>query len=697
MGKLTFTKKLPSLCVALLACATLSSALPKATTLVSEMGMAFNIGNTMEVPSNPTAWGNTYPTKKFVDGVKAAGFNTIRIPTAWFTHSNQTTNTINTTWLDSVKVVVDYCIANNMYVIVNSHWDNGWLEDNVFSGTHPDRNNVSTTTDSSAIRQRQSAFWTQIATKFANYDQHLIFASANEPGVNDPRKANDAAYADEGQYTFGADRMKILKAYHQAFIDAVRGTGGNNATRTLIVQAPRTEIKKADLLVADMPTDPAGAGYIMAEFHFYPYQFSLMEKDEDWGKVFYYWGAENDPTATERNSSWCGPSFVDTEFAALKTKFTDKGIPVVIGEFGAVKRLTALKGDALARHLRSRALFYGYVAKQAKANGIIPVLWDTGYEGDMNMTVIRRQTTDETKVGEIVDYEVLNAMRTEYGMAALPGNSIDALVNESNSTTNKSIQVTYDYKQDTTSFGTIRIPTTVKDLSGYTGMTVRAFVSGSAAEVNGVFGFFSMDLAVMTGSAWDWTDTHFKAVTYNAWTDYNFTFTTNSAQTTTADKENSILYFTDIKTANAFVIQAYMKNFVGSVSIDRVLLLKANGTVDTLETFDKKIPETDGGVLTATLVATSQITSALHPVKTAITTKVQLSVESNQIKVAFASSNNGPATLLLTNAEGKTIARQSFAASRGANTVALASTYRGLGFLVLEQGGVRMATPVHIK
>jgi len=136
---------------------------------------------------------------------------------------------------------------------------------------------------------------------------------------------------------------------------------------------------------------------------------------------------------------------------------------------------------------------------------------------------------------------------------------------------------------------------------------------------------------------------------------------------------------------------------VGTVSVDRVLLLKADGTADTLETFDKKIPETDGGILTATLVATSQISSALQPVKLAIATKVQLSIKPNQIQIAFESASQGPATILLTNAQGKIIARQSFVASRGANTVELASSYRGQGFLVLEQNGNRLASPVHMK
>jgi len=681
-------------CSILAAAGIACAALPKSSDLVADMGMGYNIGNTMEVPEDPTLWGNVFPTKRYIDSVKAAGFNTVRIPTAWFTHSNASNNTIDAGWLDSVKTVVDYCIANDMYVILNSHWDNGWLEDNVFTGSHPDRNNVTTTTDSSVVRKRQYDYWKQIATKFQSYDKHLIFAGANEPGVNDPR-AKGTAYGDNGQYTFDDVRMRILRAYYQAFVDAVRETGGNNSTRTLIVQAPRTEIEKTELLSTHLPTDPSGTGYLMAEVHFYPYQFSLMDTDADWGKALYYWGSESDPVDTQRNASSYGPAFVDEEFALMKTKFVNNGIPVVVGELGAIKRLSTLSGDALARHLRSRAAFYGYVAASAKANGLIPVIWDTGAEDDKNMTVIRRQTADVNQVGRIVDYEVLNAMRKAYGLAALTGNSIDALVKESLSTANRSLQVTYDYAQDTNSFGSIRILSTKKDLSAYKGISVRAFVTGKTEEVGGEFGFFSMDLAVMTGSAWTWTDAHFSTISMDAWKDYTFTFTSIAAN---EDKDNQVLYLTDPKTVNAFTLQAYVKNFVGSVTIDQVLLLKTNGTVDTLESFNRKIPETDGGILSATLVPTPAAADALPIVSAALASAaLQFRIAANQVFVQFESAVAGPVTLQLTNAQGQVLSQKRMEAVRGSNRVALQSSTHGPGVLVVQQGKQRFSVPVLLQ
>ena len=258
-------------------------ALPKATEIYPNMGLGWNLGNTMEVPSDPTAWGNIVPTAEIINGVKAAGFTTIRIPCAWDSHASN--GTIDASWLATVKSVVDMAIANDMYVLLNSHWDNGWLEDEVFSGTHLDRNAQSTTTDSSVVRQKQESYWKQIADYFKDYDEHLIFASANEPGVNDP-------WLSSGQLEFDNNRMIILKRLHEACLRAVRASGGNNATRTVIVQMPRTEIDMYQMLANNYPEDPAGKGYTMAEAHFYPYQFSLMTADESWGKTFWYWEDE---------------------------------------------------------------------------------------------------------------------------------------------------------------------------------------------------------------------------------------------------------------------------------------------------------------------------------------------------------------------------------------------------------------------
>ena len=110
---------------------TLFSQLPTATEIAGKMKIGWNIGNSLEVPSGETAWGNPKVDQELIDAVSDAGFNTIRIPCAWDSHADQTTLEIDINWLERVKEVVDYCYANDMYVIINCHWDGGWLENNV--------------------------------------------------------------------------------------------------------------------------------------------------------------------------------------------------------------------------------------------------------------------------------------------------------------------------------------------------------------------------------------------------------------------------------------------------------------------------------------------------------------------------------------------------------------------------------------
>lgn len=344
-----------------------------AVQLATQMKLGWNIGNTLEAVGSETAWGNPKVTKALIDLVKANGFNAIRIPCSWNQYANATTAKINATWLARVKEVVQYCVDNDMYVIVNIHWDGGWLEENC------------TEAKKEANNAKQKAFWEQIATELRGFDEHLLFASANEPHVDD------------------ATKMAVLNSYHQTFIDAVRSTGGRNAFRTLIVQGPATDIQKTNDLMTTMPTDKV-ANRMMAEVHFYPYQFTLMDKDADWGKMFYYWGAGNHSTTdTERNPTWGEEAFIDQVFLSMKTQFVDKGIPVVLGEFGAIKR--DLTGDALALHLKSRADFLKYVVKKAKANGLIPFYWDAGNMGVNTMSLFNR--TNNT----VYDQQALTALQ----------------------------------------------------------------------------------------------------------------------------------------------------------------------------------------------------------------------------------------------------------------------------------------------
>lgn len=271
----------------------------------------------------------------------------------------------------------------------------------MFDGAGYDKNGA-ITVKADSIAALQENYWKQIAMKFAAYDEHLLFASANEPGVNDPWMTGGT---DNGQWGFDDARAKVLKKYHEACLKAVRATGENNATRTVVVQMPRTEIDKYELLANNYPTDPAGNGYTMAEAHYYPYQYSLMTKDDSWGSRFFYFDGMNSTTDTEHNmGSTIGDlgskAHIDAQFNKLQSAFVAKGIPVVIGEMGAIKRLEDIMGDNLRLHLQGRAAWYGYVASAAKSRGIIPYVWDTGDESNGNMTIIHRQDKFAGNVGD---------------------------------------------------------------------------------------------------------------------------------------------------------------------------------------------------------------------------------------------------------------------------------------------------------
>jgi endoglucanase len=273
-----------------------------------------------------------------------------------------------------VKEVVDYCINDSLYVIINIHWDGGWLENNV------------TTSAQEAVNAKQKNYWTQIANYFKDYDEHLLFAGANEPNVTN------------------TTQMAVLLSYHQTFIDAVRATGGNNSSRTLIIQGPSTDIDKTNSLMNTLPTDSI-ANRLMVEVHYYtPWQFCGLTQDESWGKMFYYWGKDfHSTTDATRNATWGEESDLEHLLGLMKTKFVDKGIPVILGEYGAVKRTLTGNSDQ-ALHIASRLHFYNYFVKSAVAKGMIPFNWDTGPYGNNTMGIFDRNT------GAVVDTGQLKAI-----------------------------------------------------------------------------------------------------------------------------------------------------------------------------------------------------------------------------------------------------------------------------------------------
>jgi aryl-phospho-beta-D-glucosidase BglC (GH1 family) len=326
--------------------------------------IGLNIGNTMEAAGakGETGWGNPKISREFVQFTKASGFSAIRLPVSWDQYSDPKTAQINPAWLARVKEVVQYCVDADLYVIVNIHWDGGWLENNV----RPDKQ--------VANNHKQKAFWQQIATSLRDFDGHVLFASANEPNVKT------------------REQMAVLMSHHQTFIDAVRATGGRNAYRNLIVQGPDTDVELTHKLMTAWPKDTV-AKRLMAEIHYYtPFNFTGMTEDADWGKPAFYWGAPNHSRRDrEHNPSWGEEATVDTLFGLMKTQFVDKGIPVIVGEFGAIDRTGTLTGDALTLHQASRAYYTKVVTQRALAMGLVPFYWDTGGLFDRSHNLVRDQ------------------------------------------------------------------------------------------------------------------------------------------------------------------------------------------------------------------------------------------------------------------------------------------------------------------
>jgi hypothetical protein len=318
-----------------------------AITLAAKIYAGWNLGNALEAIGGETGWGNPQVTENYIRKIKELGFNAIRIPCAWDQYiENAATYKIKDSWLDRVNEVVSYCVINDMYAIVNIHWDGGWLENNCTPDKQEENN------------KKQKALWTQIANKLNHYDEHLLFAGCNEPNVDN------------------AQKMEVLKTYEQTFIDAVRATGGNNAVRNLIVQGPNTDIDMTDNLFGDMPTDVV-ANRLMVEVHYYtPWTFCGMTQDESWGKMAYFWGAYA-VSGSDRNATFGDETEMKSLFAKMKIKFVGKGIPVILGEYGAITIRSGL-GEYQEAHDMSRNLYDETTTREAKNHGLVPFYWETG-------------------------------------------------------------------------------------------------------------------------------------------------------------------------------------------------------------------------------------------------------------------------------------------------------------------------------
>ena len=344
--------------------------------IAADMYPGWNLGNTLEAGPCPwfeneldceTAWQDTKTTQEIIDYVKSLGFRSVRIPCSWYIHMDKN-YTISSKWMDRVQEVVDYCIKDSLYVILNDHYDNGWIE-----------RSFSTQTPSSINKNNTilSMMWRQIANRFRDYDHHLLFAGMNEPEVG-----GDNSHDEEGE-------AAALAKYQQTFVNTVRQTGGNNNTRILVVQAPLTNIGLAAKYNI-IPTDITPSA-LMLEVHFYsPFEFCQLEEDKEWGYRAFYWGEGNYVDGSKHNSTWGGEDLIQKEMRQMKNKYSSKGYPVVLGEFGSLWR-DIPQGENQDVHNASIRLWYKTVCKYAIRNGIIPFVWDTNFRGYPSGTIVDRK------------------------------------------------------------------------------------------------------------------------------------------------------------------------------------------------------------------------------------------------------------------------------------------------------------------
>lgn len=316
--------------------------------VVREMGYGINLGNTLEscgdwiasseVSRYETAWGSPVITQEAIQGYADAGFGVLRIPVAWSNiMSGDGTYTISPDYIARVREVVGWTLDTGMYAIINIHYDNGWVN------TFPENKEECMT--------RYKAMWTQIAEAFKDCGDKLMFESQNEElGWDSLWNRWSGTNGEEKKSSYD-----LVNEINQAFVDVVRSGGGNNPYRHLLISGYNTDIELTCDEMFVMPNDPAGR--MAVSVHYYtPSTLCILDKDADWGKAKITWGSEEDIAELDRNVNM------------LKERFTDNGIPVIVGEYGCF-------GNNKTREIRESWMLD--VSSRMYGIGACPILWDT--------------------------------------------------------------------------------------------------------------------------------------------------------------------------------------------------------------------------------------------------------------------------------------------------------------------------------
>jgi len=301
--------------------------------LVAKIKVGWNLGNTLDANPDETSWGNPMTKKSNIDALKAAGFNAVRIPVSWSHHVDSSYN-INASFMKRVKEIVGYAMDNNMYVLLNTHHDEGIFK---FQDKDMDKSKA-------AFRK----IWEQIAAQFKDENLRLIFEGLNEPRtVGGPREWSGGT----------AEEWANLNAMEQIFVDVVRASGGNNVKRVLLVSTYAASAEQPAMSGLKIPDDPKNSiKKIVVSIHAYsPYNFALNK------------GQGSVSTWSKSNSG--DISGVNTPLDRAYNTFVSKGIPVIFGEFGALDK---------KNNVAARAEWAEYYVSYAKSKGIPCFWWDNG-------------------------------------------------------------------------------------------------------------------------------------------------------------------------------------------------------------------------------------------------------------------------------------------------------------------------------
>jgi aryl-phospho-beta-D-glucosidase BglC (GH1 family) len=311
--------------------------------VLGSLRIGWNLGNDLDVPEGETAWGNPKATPELLQAVAKAGFKLVRIPITWAKRLGPGPDfAIDPDFLARVEEVVGYARDAGLYSIINVHHDGAdgmkgvaWLSLKDDAGNTTDAHNAE-------VKQQFVKVWTQIAKYFAHQGEEVIFESMNEihDGYGKPHPKH----------------LTFVNELNQAFVDVVRGSGGNNPKRHLVVPGYNTNIDQT-VEGFKAPTDPTKNRLILSVHYYDPYLFSLMAKTHTWGA-----GAPG-------RDDFGQEDFVVEKFDKVKARFIDQGLPVIIGEYGATHQ------DDYEEY---RRYYMEYVTKAAVDRGLVPIFWDNG-------------------------------------------------------------------------------------------------------------------------------------------------------------------------------------------------------------------------------------------------------------------------------------------------------------------------------